>query len=406
MHLTKSRLYADLHRAYLDARRHKRGRGYQQRFERDMYWELQRLCDELYERRYRPEPSTCFIIEDPKKREVFAAEFRDRIVHHLYYNYTHELYERTFTADAYSCIKRRGTHYGIHRLEHHIRSESRNYTRPCYVMKMDLRGYFMNIDRRRLLVICRGTLERMRRHRVGSHAPQVWDEVLDFDFLHYLTEAIVLLDPLEECRRIGWPAAWAGLPESKSLFCSPEGCGLPIGNLTSQLFSNVYLNVLDQWMKREMGCRHYGRYVDDFYVVSSDRQWLRTLLPRVREFLLRELGLTLHEGKTQLRDVRHGVEYLGAYLKPWRMYVGSGCLRRMRRHIAVLGREVQGLPPRRAAQRVRCAVNSYLGVLSHYASYNLRRDLFLRSPLTAFAHRYGSYAPDLRSFAGEACEGS
>ena len=113
-------------------------------------------------------------------------------------------------------------------------------------MKMDLREYFMNINRSRLLEICRSALFRMRYHRVGSGCREVWDDVLDFDFVDYLTETIVLLDPVEGCHRTGWPDEWAELPDSKSLFCSPEGCGLPIGNLTSQLFSNVYLNALDQ----------------------------------------------------------------------------------------------------------------------------------------------------------------
>ena len=149
--LTYDQLFHDLHLAYYDARRHKRRKAYQLEFEMRLEQNLKRLCDELWTRTYQPRPSTCFIINDPKKREVFAAQFRDRIVHHLYYNYTHELFERTFIHDSYSCIRKRGTHFGIHRLDQHIRQESRNYTRPCYVLKMDVKGYFMNIDRRILL---------------------------------------------------------------------------------------------------------------------------------------------------------------------------------------------------------------------------------------------------------------
>lgn len=110
MTLSYPQLLIDLHTAYLDARRHKRNRQYQIDFEKDMDKNLHILADELFSRTYRPAPSICFIIEDPKKREVFAADFRDRIVHHLYYNYTHELFERNFIADSYSCIKHRGTH--------------------------------------------------------------------------------------------------------------------------------------------------------------------------------------------------------------------------------------------------------------------------------------------------------
>ena len=396
--LSRSQLYKDLHQAYLDARRHKRSRAYQQRFERDMYWQLEYLCDELYTRTYKPAPSTCFIIEDPKKREIIAAEFRDRIVHHLFYNYTHQLFERTFIADSYSCIKGRGTHYGINRLEHHIRQESQNYTRRCYVLKMDIKGYFMNINRQRLLEICRESLHCMMSHRVEKGSRETWADRLDIRFIDYLAELIITLNPTENCRRIGWPDDWEGLPDSKSLFQSSDGCGLPIGNLTSQLFSNVYLNELDQWMKRVMGCRHYGRYVDDFYVVSTDSGWLVSLLPMVRDFLHTELGLTLHEDKTVVCDVRRGVEYLGAYLKPWRKYVSSQCLVRMNRHIAVLEASVSGMPADAAALRVRNSLCSFLGVLSHYSSYHLRRSLFIDSHRVDFARQYGHFDTDLTKF--------
>lgn len=109
MTLTREQLLCDLRQAYHDARRHKRNRQYQRVFEARSDENLSALCDELYTRSYRASPSTCFLVKDPKLREVFAAQFRDRIVHHLYYNYTHQMLERTFIADSYSCIKGRGT---------------------------------------------------------------------------------------------------------------------------------------------------------------------------------------------------------------------------------------------------------------------------------------------------------
>ena len=175
--LSREQLLADLYQAYYDARRHKRHKPYQLRFEAHLEDNLQNLCEALYSRTYKPYPSTCFIITDPKKREVFAADFRDRIVHHLYYNYTHELYERTFIYDSYSCIRERGTHFGISRLEQHIRQESQHYTVPCYVMKMDISGYFMHINRQRLLDICLATLERMSVHRILKHVPTTWHQL-------------------------------------------------------------------------------------------------------------------------------------------------------------------------------------------------------------------------------------
>ena len=373
MHLTYQQLRSDLNQAYLDARRHKRSRSYQLRFESDLEHNLQQLCDELWRRTYHPRPSACFIISDPKRREVFAAEFRDRIVHHLYYNYVHQMLERTFIQDSYSCVPGRGTHYGIRRLEHHIRQESQNYSEPCYVLKMDIQGYFMHIRREKLLEITLRQLHRMARHRISKYRSETWADRVDMDMVDYLTRQIILLNPIEDCKMKGSSEDWATLPHSKSLFYSPEGCGLPIGNLTSQLFSNVYMNELDQYMKRQLRCRHYGRYVDDFFVVSADRDFLHRLIPQVRAFLLSELGLTLHPGKLRIDSVRQGVEFLGAYLKPWRKLVSSTSLRRMRRKLSAL------LTPHSsscAVPHLVSSLTSFWGIMIHYRSYYLRINFF------------------------------
>ncbi len=368
--LTREQLRFDLEKAYLDARRHKRNRPYQRCFEAMASSNLDDLCLELWTRTYTPRPATCFIITDPKKREVFAAEFRDRIVHHLYYNYVHEMLERTFIQDSYSCIKGRGTHYGISRLERHIRQESQNYTQPCWVLKLDIRGYFMHIDRQRLLRITLSELERMSTHRISKHSSERWHDRVDMDFVAYLSREIILLNPIDNCRVLGRPDDWADLPHDKSLFHSVSGQGLPIGNLTSQLFSNVYLNVFDQYMKRQLRCRHYGRYVDDAYVVSADREYLHRLVVSVRNFLSECLGLTLHEGKLRLCSVRQGVEFLGAYLKPRRRYVSNATLRRMKPKIRGLELVVND-------GQLLSTLNSLLGVLGHYCTLRLQRSLFL-----------------------------
>ena len=393
--LTRKQLLAELHRAYYDARRHKRLKSYQLRFERNVEENLTALCDELWERRYEPQPSTCFIITDPKRREVFAAQFRDRIVHHLYYNYVHEMLERTFIQDSYSCIKHRGTHYGIDRLERHIRRESQNYQVSCHVLKMDIKGYFMHIDRQRLLDITLRQIRRMALHRVGNGddglaqgLPLQWRDVVDMDFVEYLTHVIILQDPTKSCRRRGTLLDWYGLPHDKSLFFSQEGCGLPIGNLTSQLFSNVYLNELDQYMKRTLHCRHYGRYVDDFYVVSADREWLLSLRQPVTDFLAANLGLKVNEGKTIICDVRQGVEFLGAYLKPRRRYVSRASLAR-------LAAKVPSLAQKSSPELLRSSLNSFLGLLSHYKSYGLRLTLY---GSLCHVYRCGFYLKGMRKF--------
>lgn len=385
MPISKEQLLLDLYRAYKDARRNKRGKEYQLKFEFCLEDNLVALRDDLYAGTYKPLPSTCFVIHDPKMREVFAAAFRDRIVHHLFYNYTHVLFERTFVHDSYSCIPGRGTHYGIERLKHYIRSVSAGWTKPCYVLKSDIKGYFMSIDRERLLAICRRSLESMRKH-VSDIPSQTWGERIDYPFVDYLLESIINADPTARCVKLGAAEEWDALPPEKSLFHSADNCGLPIGNLSSQLFSNVYMNVFDQYVKRNLGCRHYGRYVDDAYIVSDDWRYLKTLIPQIRDFLERELGLSLNEEKTRIYDARQGVEFLGAYLRPFRTYVATGSLRRMRRKLmmttaglSAAGRYGSRVANDERAARlcyVRAAVNSWLGALSHYDSFCLRRVLF------------------------------
>ena len=387
--LSRRQLLLDLYQAYKDARRHKRNKPYQKHFESRLELNLRDLAEELWIRTYKPRPSTCFIIEEPKKREVFAAVFRDRIVHHLYFNYVHEMLERTFIHDSYSCIKGRGTHFGINRLEQSIRKESQNYQEQCYILKMDIQGYFMHINREKLLKITLRQIEKMGNHRVSKYAPKTWAEVVDMDFVRWLSGEIILLNPVNDCVRRGRSDNWRGLPNSKSLFHSPPGCGLPIGNLTSQLFSNVYLNDFDQFMKRVLRCRHYGRYVDDFYVVSADREWLCSLQKPVATFLRERLGLEVNLGKTVIHDVRYGVGFLGAFLKPFRRYASNSTLRRMRRKLPLL--EKQECTPEHLCN----SLNSFLGILSHYRSYRLRRKMFLNY------RRYnacGLFSGDMRKY--------
>ena len=384
--LTREQLLFDLYVAFYDAARHKHKMSYVVKFERDLAENLNELCDDLLNRRYKALPSKCFIIDYPKKREVFAAMFRDRIVHHLYFNYTHQIFERTFIADSYSCIKGRGTHYGIDRMRQHIRHASLNWNEPCYAMNLDIRGYFMHIDRDRLLKIATDSLRKMSMHKVGM-ADDVpipsgvlltpatrWADIRDMNFVLWLTEQIIMLDPMENCIIVGDDSDWDDIDHAKCMRFAKPGLALPIGNLTSQLFSNVYLNPFDQFVKRDVRCEHYGRYVDDSCEVDADKEWLLEQVPIQREFLSDELGLQLHMGKLHIREIHKGVEFLGAFVKPYRDYVSNKTLERMIKKMQEMNL--------RDVNHVKCSVNSYLGVLSHAASFNIRHDIFQSDSLT------------------------
>lgn len=382
--LTREQLRKDLQDAFRDAASGKWSKSYVRRFARNLRQNLDELCDELWEGRYKPQRSARFAVTYPKIREVFAAEFRDRIVHHLYYNYTHELFERTFIQDTYSCIPGRGTHYGIKRLEEHIRSESHGYTRPCYVLKLDISGYFMHIVRSILLDVVLESLDHMSHHRILKRVPTRWCDRLDFGFLKYLSREIILHDPTKNCIVLGDPEELERVPFGKRISDVPVGCGLPIGNLTSQEFSNVYLNVLAQYLKRVFKCEHCGHYVDDFYIVSCDKAWLLSLVPQIDAFIQDKLGLSLNRGKTRLYNVQYGVPFIGAFLKPGYKYIENKSLHNM---YLRMDEQVRVLPADNlaAAEVLDASLNSYLGVLGHYHSYNIRRELMLER------HDFDSY---------------
>ena len=302
------------------------------------------------------------------------------------------MYERTFIHDAYSCIKGRGTHYGIDRLCQHIRQESQNNTEDCYVLQIDISGYFVNINRNILYEECVNTVRRMASRRIHHKSDVTWETRVDIDFVLYLTRVIVLLDPTQNCIRVCDASEWESVPKNKLMANSPADCGLPIGNLTSQLFSNVFLNILDQYVKRVLRCRHYGRYVDDSYIVSADKDYLLTLIPIIESFLWDRLRLRINRGKTRISNVKHGVQFLGAYVKPWRKYVSSSTLRRINTGLDRL----RGSSPLQAAN----ALNSYCGVLRHYRSRGVRCWTFLGN---RWIFRWGYFNSSMTKFVLSKC---
>ena len=169
--------------------------------------------------------------------------------------------------------------------------------------------------------------------------------------------------------RGGWDD-WKGLPASKSLFKSKPGCGLPIGNLTSQLFSNVYLNELDQYVKRELGFRHYGRYVDDFYIVDESYERLESAIPMIEDFLQTRLNLKLNKRKIHLNPVEQGVHFLGALIAPSGRFLRAGKIHRIQR-------KLEDTVCLDANQYHRESVtNSYRAHLSHFSNPHLSTAFF------------------------------
>lgn len=363
--LQAEELLEDLYYAYFDARKNKRGTASQLRFELNLERNLSVLAREISTGHYEVGRSICFVVDKPVKREIFAADFRDRVVHHLLFNWLSSMLERSFVADSYSCRKGKGTLYGIERTRKHIRQCTRNFTQTAYVLKVDISGYFMSINRQRLLDTILTEMEKYRHRRCGR-GKMTWEERIDYTLATDLLRKVILNDPTQNCIFRGRRSDWNGLPANKSLFNSEEGCGLPIGNLTSQLFSNVYLSAFDNRMKREEGLRYYGRYVDDIIIVHSDCHYLAQLSERMERVLKTDYGLTMHPRKRLLQRANQGFDFLGMRQ--------HGCVllpgRRLRRGLwqaleaYAYEMETKCLSYERFCHH-RAQLNSYIGLMGH-----------------------------------------
>ena len=210
--MTKEELIHDLFHAYFEARKHKRNTVNQLRFELNYERNLMTLADEILGRQYQLRASICFVVFKPVKREIFAADFRDRVVHHLIYNYINPIFEDMFIDDSYSCRKGRGTHYGANRVSEFIQKCSDNYTKDCYILKLDLQGYFMSINREKLFSILQSILYKA----IASGRYETCRD--NIDMIIYLIKVVLADNPTTHCVFKGHKTDWDDMPKSKSMF--------------------------------------------------------------------------------------------------------------------------------------------------------------------------------------------
>ena len=357
-------LLYDIFQAYYDARCNKRNTRSQLEFEMNFEHELFQLYEELSTWTYKIEQSICFVILDPVQREIFASSFRDRIVHHLVYNYIYDFFDRHFIHDSYSCRLEKWTHYGIRRLDHFIRSCSQNYTKDCYVLKLDIKWFFMGIDKE--------ILKQKITEKLDTFTPLS----LDKNRLLNLIYQIIDHDPTQNYIFKGSISDYDWLPKDKSLFHAWIGKWLPIWNLTSQLFANIYLDDLDKFMKYTLGLKYYGRYVDDFVIIHQDKEYLKSLVHIIRKYLSEQLQLTLHPNKIYLQHYSKWVKFLGAYIKPWRKYIH-------RRTIGNFQKKMNCLSDYWDGKKELSIVNSYLWILRHGENFKIRKKIL--TSLTDFS---------------------
>ena len=346
--------YEGLVEAYLDCRVHKSRTINCIKFTLDVEGNLYDMMQAINNRTYQPKRSICFVVSRPKYREVFAADFSDRIIHHYIRLRLDSIIEKEFNDRTFNCRNGKGTLAGVEQLKKDIIECSKNYTQDCYVATIDINSFFMSIPKK--------LVEDMVIKLVDEKY-----EGDDKDDLRYLCHVVLSHSPEENCIKQSSEAMWDCLPASKSLFTNGKGLGMPIGNLPSQMFANFLLNALDWAIELEYGIKHHGRYVDDIYLVSDTPDKILNAIPKIRT-KLESLGLKLSPKKFYMQHYSKRLDFTGAVVKPGRTYPLNRTVTNFRHSIQRLNK----CQTKSQVIKALASVNSYLGLLRHYDSYAIR----------------------------------
>jgi RNA-directed DNA polymerase len=364
---------AACHAAWRRARRGKRPSSNQLAFEARWLDRLLDLKTALRAGVWQPRRTVSFIVSHPKTREIHAPDFADRVVHHLLVQQLEKIYEPVFIHDSYANRTGKGSHAAVDRLEHFVRQ----HNGTGWYLQLDIHNFFNTIHRPTLYaMLCKRLAQTtnapLAQRMADGHALA----------LRSLCHKLLVNKATEQVRDAD---AAARLPAHKRLANAQPGCGLPVGNLTSQFFANVYLNALDQFVKHTLKCKHYVRYVDDFVLIAKTPEQLRDWQDQIEHFLAQTLRLTLKDA-VLMQPLCQGIDFLG-----YRGFVG---------HRRVRPRVVQHCKAKLAAwaaqhvkqsesgttihansttlAHLQSMLGSYWGHFAHANSVRLRRALFAR----------------------------
>lgn len=276
-----------------------------------------KLHRELKEKTYRHGGYQAFKINDPKPRDIHKATVRDRLLHHAIYRLLYPYFDRKFIFDSYSCRLGKGTHRAINRFRKLNRRISKNNTKTCWILKCDIRKFFASID-----------------HKVLKNILAKY--IADADVLWLLGQVIDSFNTNGK-----------------------NGVGLPLGNLTSQLLVNIYMNEFDHFVKRKIKARHYIRYADDFVIIHENKNYLRNVIPKMSEFLESELKLSFHPDKIFVKTSNSGMDFLGWIHFPYHRQIRTTTKRK------ILKKFKNNQEPE--------TINSYRGLLNHGNTYKIQK---------------------------------
>jgi len=293
-------------------------------FEWNLEENIFKLHRELKNKTYKHSDYTSFNISDPKPRNIHKAQVRDRILHHAIFQVLNPIFEAGFISASFSCREGYGTHNGVEYLHNILRRASKNDRLSYFALKCDVKKFFDTIDHNILLAILK-------------------NKIKDKDVIWLLEQTI------------------SGFSSNYSLLGINKG--VPIGNLTSQLFANIYLNELDQFIKQELKVKYYLRYTDDFLILSESEEYLGDVLPKIINFLEENLLLRIHAEKTKIRKTNQGIDFLGYVVFQKHRLVRTKTKKRIiRKFEAKIEKYKQGLISKNSLTQT---LQSYLGFLSH-----------------------------------------
>lgn len=304
---------------------------------------------------------------------MFAANFRDRVIHHYIALRLEPLFEGVFSERTFNCRKGKGQLYGVKQLAADIKECSHNFTRPCWYAKCDMKGFFMSIPRKALA-------DKVDKFIVENYKGD------DIEDLRYLSRVTIMNDPTKNCIKRSPEELMKMVPPGKTLRGAKPGYGLPIGNLTSQHDANFWLNDFDWMFDIFFHVYFYGRYVDDFYVIYPSKQELLDDLPKIRARLA-ELGALLHPRKIEIQSVYKGIAFTGMVVKRDRIYASN----RMVSNFEQLVHYMNTLPENFSIETLQhyvCSINSYLGLMRHCHSYDIRKRIMLKMDSRFYQYLY------------------
>lgn len=350
--------------AYEDCLRGKRSSAQALEYMPDAANDIEKLAREVWSGNYRPSASTCFMVTFPKLREVFAAAFRDRIIHHwicmrmlpLFEKRCHELGDV-----SHACRKGYGTKSAIRQVQEGMMKVSNHLQREAWVYKGDIVGFFMNISKQRMLKMLEGLL-------VNEYHGEYKDILLN------LVRVTVFHEPQKDCEIKSDVKMWNEIAPDKSLFFNGEGKGEPIGNLTTQLFAGFYMSYLDKFVRDTFEDKNYTytRSVDDFVIVCDDKAFLKRAVRGIEIYTEERLGLQCHKDKTYLQPVSHGVKFLGQYIYPHRRYTINRTIGRFVERVKQCVRECNAPMTDIRKTYWQQVFNSYFGFLTQANEYRVR----------------------------------